>query len=306
MSHLSSANTAVDHQRRRLLKTYSAACGAAAMMSYSGLALSATNTRELAPQQKKPGEPHVAAGLQLYTVRELMEKSVADTLKLAAGIGYQQVEFAGYFNESAKNIRSLLDGEGLTAPSAHISLEQLQQNLDQVIEDALIVGHQYLVLPYLLEAQRGQEIGAYQRLAADLNKFGERAKQAGLHMAYHNHDFEFDKVTGGIPYDTLLGETDPALVSMELDLYWTVKAGLDPIALFKKHPGRFALWHVKDMDTAGNFADVGKGVIDFKSIFAHRAIAGVKHFFVERDQTENKIATISQGFQALSGLLKAK
>ena len=303
MSHHPLSNAAVDQQRRRLLKTCGAVCGSAAAFAYSGVAFSAASRPE---QSNKTQAKSPAVGLQLYTVRELMEKSVADTLKLVAGVGYQQVEFAGYFNESAKSIRALLSAEGLTAPSAHISLEQLQNNLDKVIEDALIVGPQYLVLPYLLEDQRGRDIAAYQRLAADLNKFGERCKQAGLHMAYHNHAFEFEAVTGGIPYDTLLGETDPALVSMELDLYWTVKAGLDPVALFKKHPGRFALWHVKDMDSSGNFADVGKGVIDFKSIFANSATAGVKHQFVERDQTSNKVATISQGFQAVSGLLKAK
>lgn len=290
-------NNLANRQRRQLLKTWGVVCGSAAL-AYSGL----TQCEEILQQQDDKTK-RSAIGLQLYTIREFMEKSVTDTLKLVAGIGYQQVEFAGYFNQSAKNIRALLDGEGLSAPAAHISLEQLQNHLEKVIEDALVVGHQYLVLPYLTEEQRGRDIAGYQRLAADLNHFGERCKQAGLRLAYHNHDFEFFAVQGGTPYDTLLQETDPALVWMELDLYWTVKAGLDPVALFNKHPGRFALWHVKDMDKSGNFADVGQGVIDFKSIFAFGSVAGLQHHFIERDQTENKITTINQGFQTMSNIL---
>ncbi|MDP5130068.1 MAG: sugar phosphate isomerase/epimerase [Paraglaciecola sp.] len=243
-----------------------------------------------------------AVGLQLYTLRDLMQQNVPETLKLVAGVGYTELEFAGYFGLSALQIRSILDAEGLSAPAVHVSLKQFQTQLPQVINDALIVGHQYLVLPYLLPEQRGQDIASYQRLAAQLNQFAEQCQQAGLKLAYHNHEFEFEPVSGGLPYDTLLAETDPALVSMELDLYWTVKAGFDPVTLFEQSPGRYPLWHVKDMDQQGDFANVGQGVIDFSAIFAHASIAGLQHSFVERDHTDNKISTIQQGYKAVTAL----
>jgi sugar phosphate isomerase/epimerase len=244
----------------------------------------------------------VVPGLQLYTLRDLMAASVADTLKLVACVGYTQLEFAGYFDQTPKQLKNIMDSEGLSAPSCHLPLEVLQQNLDSVIEQALVMGHQYLVLPYLNETQR-QTLDQYKALAAFLNKAGERIKAAGLQLAYHNHDFEFFKLSDTVPYDVLLNETDSNLVQMELDLYWAVKAGLNPIDLFARQPGRFPLWHVKDMDKAGDFADVGKGVIDFKSIFAKAGQSGLKHAFVERDQTDNRIETIRQGFNGLNSLL---
>lgn len=248
------------------------------------------------------------AGLQLYTVRDLMAQDVAETLKLVSAVGYQELEFAGYFNQSAKNLRKLMNSEGLTAPSCHVPLSALTTDLENVITSALEIGHQYLVLPYLTEAERGTDIGSYQRLAAQLNIIGERCQQAGLQLAYHNHAFEFEPVPKSssgtaLPYDVLLTETEPALVKMELDLYWTVKAGVDPAALFNTHPGRFPLWHVKDMDKSGNFADLGQGVIDFKQIYTQAKQAGLKHNFVERDETPNKIETIRRGFAALSNLI---
>jgi len=244
------------------------------------------------------------AGLQLYTLRDMMEKSVADTLKLVAGVGYGDVEFAGYFGHSAKDIRKLLDANGLAAPSVHVPLEVLRSALPQVIQDAKAIGHHYIVLPWLSEEQRGDSVDSYKKLAAELNGFAKPIKDAGLQLAYHNHDFELTPVKGGLPYDVLLGETDKDLVKMELDLFWAVKAGVDPLALFAAHPGRFPLVHVKDMAKDGAMVDVGTGTIDFKAIFAKAEQAGIRHQFIEHDNSNNRITTIRQGYQALSQVLK--
>lgn len=244
-----------------------------------------------------------AVGLQLYTLRDMMEKSVSETLNLVAGVGFNEVEFAGYFGHKASDIKTMLLKAGLTAPSVHVPLDDLRHKLSQVISDAKTIGHHYIVLPWLPAEQRGSHINDYKKLAAEMTGFAKEIKAAGLQMAYHNHDFELQPVTGGLPYDVLLGETDPELVKMELDLYWTVKAGFDPIKLFEQHPGRFAMWHVKDMAKDGAITDVGTGTIDFKAIFAKAALAGVKHKFVEHDDSKNRIQTIRQGYQATRALL---
>ena len=114
----------------------------------------------------------------------------------------------------------------------------------------------------------------------------EKCAKAGIQFCHHNHDFEFAAQGGVYPYDILLGQTDPKLVKMELDLYWATKAGQDPVKLFEAHPGRFPLWHLKDMDNTPDhkFTEVGNGTIDFKRIFAHKATAGMKYWFVEQDK----------------------
>ncbi|EGM79286.1 sugar phosphate isomerase/epimerase [Rheinheimera sp. A13L] len=282
----------LDQQRRQFLKL--SALGIAGL-SLASLPVSAETNTTAAPAKVVPG-------LQLYTLRDLMSQSVADTLKLVAGVGYTQLEFAGYFDQTPKQVKHIMDNEGLSAPSGHVPLEVMQQNLDLVIEQAQIMGHKFIVLPYLTDEQR-KTLDQYKALAAFLNKAGERIQAAGMQLTYHNHDFEFFTLSGEVPYDVLLNETDARLVQMELDLYWVVKAGLNPLDLFARDPGRFPLWHVKDMDKAGGFADVGKGVIDFKPMFAKAHQAGLKHAFVERDHTDNRVETIRQGFSALSTLL---
>ena len=241
-------------------------------------------------------------GLQLYTVRDLMAENVAKTLQLVAKVGYQELEFAGYFDHKPKDLRAILDGEGLTAPSCHLPIEAFDNGTDAIIEAALAMGHHYVVIPYLTEQQRGTSIDTYQKLAARFNQIGEALHKAGLKFAYHNHDFEFQLTDNQVPYDVLLAQTDPRYVTMELDLFWTIKAKRDPLAYFAKHPGRFPLWHVKDMDSAGQFADVGKGIIDFKAIFANADVAGLAHAFIEHDATKDPVGTISQGFTTLKSL----
>ncbi len=239
-------------------------------------------------------------GVQLYTVRSLMEDDFAGVVEQVAAIGYDEVEFAGYYGHSPADVRALLDRVGMTAPSVHVGIDTLRQDLDTVLEAAATIGHQYIVCPYLDESERSIE--DYKRHAALFNEVGEKCKAAGIQFAYHNHEFEFVETDGQIPFDLLLAETDAALVQIELDLYWIRVAGHDPVAYFGKAPGRFPLCHVKDMATDEGMAPVGEGTIDFGSIFAHTDHAGLKHYFVEHDHADDPMQSITTSYNHLKAL----
>ncbi len=228
-------------------------------------------------------------GLQLYTVRRDLEKDFEGTLRKVASLGIGEVEFAGYFNQKPQVIKKLFKQLKLGAPSSHISTEDLRKNLSKAIEDAKIIGHKYLVLGYLPEEER-KSLDDYKKLIELLNKTGEECHKNGLQFAYHNHDFEFKKIEDKIPYDLILAETDEQKLKMEMDLYWISKAEFDPIFYFEKHPGRFPLVHVKDMDNSQKkyFTEVGRGTINFKKIFGASKIAGIKHYFIEQDETPDE------------------
>jgi sugar phosphate isomerase/epimerase len=243
-------------------------------------------------------------GLQLYTVRGEMQRDMDATLARVAATGYKEVEFAGYFNHAPTDVRAMLAAHGLTAPSSHISVDSLGANWSQTIDAAKTVGHEWLVVAFLPNDRRGT-IDDYRRTAAEFNRAAAEAKQAGLRFAYHNHDFEFiPSADGKLPYDTLLAETDPALVSFEMDLYWTVKAGQDPLAYFARQPGRFPMVHLKDASAAPERAmrPVGGGTIDFKTILGHASQAGIQHYFVEHDNPTDPFASIEQSYRYLSKL----
>ncbi|WP_031525692.1 sugar phosphate isomerase/epimerase family protein [Dyadobacter crusticola] len=234
-------------------------------------------------------------GLQLYTLRNELSKDLLGTLKRVSAIGYKEVELFGYsdgkfFGKTPKEFKAILGDLGLNPVSGHYGAGvenktakgTLSNNWQQAIDDAAEIGQKYAVCAYLTDKER-QSIDQYKSYVELFNKSGEVAKKAGLQFGYHNHDFEFKQIDGQLPYD-LIASTDPNLVKLELDLYWIVKAGMDPVDLFKKYPGRFPLWHVKDMDkTDQSFAEVGTGSIDFKKIFDARKTAGLTHFFVEQD-----------------------
>ena len=224
--------------------------------------------------------------MQLYTVRRELEKDFEGTLARVAALGYREVEFAGYFNRPPKEVRAALARRRLAAPAAHVPLAALRGSLQELIDAAHVIGHKYLLVAYL-PAEERRTLDDYRRHADLFNRAGERLNRAGLRFAYHNHDFEFAPLEGRVPYDLLLERTDPRTVKLEMDLYWTVKGGGSPLAYFEKHPGRFHLLHVKDMDATPrrHFTEVGRGVIDFKPVFANAARAGVRHYFVEQDET---------------------
>ena len=224
-------------------------------------------------------------GVQLYTLRDAIAKDAKGSLKRVAELGFGEVENFGYngkfFGMDANTYKTLLGDLGMTAPSGHYMYGNILNGWEKAVEDAKAIGHDYMVLAYLTPPER-KSLDDYKKIAENLNKAGEVCKKAGIQLCYHNHEFEFEAMNGQLPFDILTGETDAGLVKIELDLYWAMVAGQDPVALFKKHKGRIALWHVKDMDKTPkkNFTEVGNGVIDFVTIFKNAKTSGMKHFFV--------------------------
>lgn len=234
------------------------------------------------------GKKQKNIGVQLYTLRNDLAGDAQGSIRKVAALGFKEVENFGYngkfFGMDAKSYRDFLTGLGLTAPSGHYMLGNLKSGWEKAVEDALLVGQQYMVLAFLMPNER-TSLDDYKKVASELNRAGEICKKSGIQLCYHNHDFEFQNFNGTLPFDVLLSQTDPELVKIELDLYWTVKAGQQPLEIFKKYPKRIALWHVKDMDNTEKrgFTEVGSGVIDFKPIFKAHKQSGMKHFFVEQD-----------------------
>lgn len=244
-------------------------------------------------------------GIQLYTLRNQMHADALGTLKKVAAIGYRKIETASYdkgkiYGFSAKEFKTILDDLGLDLVSGHVGYNAFAEEFDQVLETVVTAGQEYLVFPWLSPEMR--TLDSYKAIAELLNKCGEKAKSVGVSVCYHNHDFEFQKTEGEIPMNVLTSELDPAYANIELDLYWINKAGLDAVRFFRDHTGRVPLWHVKDMANTPEqgFAEVGEGKIDFDAIFANANVSGMKHFFVEQDQSEDPLQSIKISFKNLS------
>jgi len=261
-------------------------------------------------------------GLQLYTVRAAMKTDFAGTIAKVAATGYKEVEFAGYFDHSPKDVRELLDKNGLVSPSCHVGYDVVEKKWPETLEAAKIVGHTYIICPWIDEKQRTGPDG-WKRAADLFNKAGEESQKASIQFGYHNHSFEFQpaEILGGkLPYDFLLAETDPKLVVMEMDLCWISVAGQNPIDYFDKYPDRFPLVHVKDwvkdsthssgyegamgqaVRYGGHMADVGQGSIDWKNLFAHADKAGIQHYFVENDDPKSAFDDIKISYTYLRNL----
>jgi sugar phosphate isomerase/epimerase len=265
-------------------------------------------------------------GLQLYTVRDTLKGDFEGTLAKVAAVGYKEVELAGfaqdshgtvtYFDRSPQDLRTILDHHGLSAVSTHVNYKSLSpENFPKVLEASHVLGHKYIVNPWIDEEVRKQPDG-WTQVAATFNRVGEQSQKAGFQFGYHNHWFEFLAVDGKLPYDTLLQLCDAKLVQMEMDLCWITVAGGDPLKYFDRYPGRFSLVHVKDVktiprvDTGGaqNFGDtvdlteVGAGIIEWKRIFAQAKKAGIKHYFVEHDRPKQPIESITASYQYLEKL----
>jgi len=267
-------------KRRTFIKTASLLTAGAAFLPYCSRA----------KKQKQ-------IGLQLYTVRDDIAKDLEGTLQKVAEIGYNIVEGAGYSNrlfygKKPAEFKALLNGMGLTMPSTHAVTElttegdksTIMDTWGKTVEDSAAAGVHYVVFAYL-PAEERKSLDNYKAIAEKFNRFGEICNETGLQFAYHNHDFEFINFDGTLPYDLLLNETDENLVKMQIDTYWIIKAGYDPVDYFEKYPGRFELWHLKDMEDSEekSFVEVGHGTIDFRRIFQYNETAGMKLFFVEQD-----------------------
>mgnify|MGYP003575779746 FL=1 len=255
-------------------------------------------------------------GIQLFTVREQLNQDVKLTLKKIADIGFKQVEtFYGYGDKmsgkgfwglDAKELAQLLKTYGLKSGSGHYNTTQYLTDgntevLKQQIEVANTLSQKYYTIPAMApNVRQNGTVDGYKKMAERFNKAGELCKSHGLTLAYHNHAFEFvpleNKQTG---FEILLKETDVNLVKFELDIFWVVNANVDPITLFNQNEGRFAMWHVKDMDRNDSkvFTEVGTGRIDYKTIFENRKLAGNKFIFVEQDIIKKEpFESISQSF----------
>lgn len=245
---------------------------------------------------------HKVLGLQLYTVRDEVDKDLVNTIKQVAAAGYTHVELYGYtardrkfFGRSVQEMASLLKENNLVTPSGHYGLADMLYQADYnwdswkyLLDDAHTLGHKFVVIPFIEQTNR--TLDDFKRITDRLNKGGELSKAAGLVTGYHNHDFEFKETAGIIPLDYMLKNTQPDLVKFEMDLYWVKYAAQDPASWFQKYPHRFCMWHIKDMEAKtegqakGQTCEVGNGIINWKEIFKQKKLAGLEYTFVEQEQ----------------------
>jgi len=251
-------------------------------------------------------------GVQLYTVRSLMNQGMETVLATIAAIGYKEVEFAGYFDVPPQQVREFVRANGLSAPSTHVGLETEEAKWQEVVDRSAFIGHTFVTVPGLGNVPHATA-DDWKRVAALFNKAGEACKASGLQFAYHNHQDEFKPVGTSRPYDILLKETDPKLVKFEMDVAWATAAGADPAAYFAKYPGRFPLLHVKDLKKiakndstkpAGDdlLEDVGSGRIDWKKLLRAAKKHGTVHHVVEHDSPADPVASIRKSYAYLSTL----
>jgi sugar phosphate isomerase/epimerase len=223
------------------------------------------------------------AGVQLYTFRDEMLKDPRGTLKIIADLGIKQIESAAsskglFYGLTPTEMKKTCKDLGMTLRSAHCGIDS---NWQKTIDQAAESGQEYLVcstIPF-----SGDTVENYQKVAERFNKAGEECQKAGIKFGYHNHDYEFKTDQGLVLYDVLLVNTDPELVNMEMDLGWVVASGKDPLAYFKQYPGRFPLWHLKDMKGKSS-VEFGKGSLDIKGLLKQSKEAGMEYFFIEQEE----------------------
>lgn len=242
-------------------------------------------------------------GLQLYTIRDAMAADALGSLKKISDMGYKNVELADYSNGkfygyAPAEFKKIVNDLGMEIISSHTSVEAegiTAGSAKKMADDHAAMGVKYCVQPWVEEVDRNIE--SYKRMIADWNQVGEIMKNVGIQFGYHNHNFEFANIDGVVPYyDIFMPEMDADLITMELDMYWATKAGQDPVEMFNKYPGRFQLFHFKDMARQSDpffdvvkddITSVGAGLIDFKRIYAAGETAGMKYMFVEDDNQGN-------------------
>ncbi|CAM02278.1 sugar phosphate isomerase/epimerase [Saccharopolyspora erythraea NRRL 2338] len=271
--------------RRNLLRT-TAALTAAGLASTAGVAGAAGP--DAAGRHRR-----ARISIQLYTLRNQLDADADGTLAALSEIGYRHVEMAGTHGRTAAQFRALLDKHGLRATSSHVGIDG---DLDALIADARTLGNRSLVVPYASFATAAE----WRSFADRLNEAGRRTRRAGLAFGYHNHDHEFAPVEGVRPYDILVRHTDPSTVHFELDLFWAVHAGQDPVALVDALRPRIRQLHVKDRTAQGQMCDPGTGTIDFPTIFRHAR--AVEEHIVEHDDSPDPLGTARVGHDYLRGL----
>lgn len=283
-------------------------------------------------------------GFQVWSIAKNLQNDFDGSLRLLSQVGYKQIELfgpypfstekdkaswnaitpligfnqSGYFGKTAKEFNQVLKDHGLRTPAMHIGLDTLRNNMAGIAEATHELGQKYVGIASIPKEERGT-LDDYKRIADDFNKIGEKAKANGFHFYYHNHGYGLSPVDGIIPFDLIMQRTDPTLVFFEMDLFWTIAGGADPIKYFKAHPGRFKLIHIKDMkqkvrfsgdgsdptqwiELFPNITDAGSGVLDLKSILASAKESGVEHFIAENDVITNPKESLEKAYLYLSSL----
>jgi len=307
------------YNRRKFLKNSSAAALATMILSDKATA-SFFGNKAIRP-----------VGLQLFTFFSEIDNDVEGTLKKIAAIGYKEIESAfskkgGFYGMKPKEFAKLVSDVGMSWKSHHVlgapfkmpanakpitdangnpikfpPMRNLKENMQELVDEVAEAGIPYLVCANI-PTKTSDDVKSSIEI---LNKTGDACKKANMTLAYHNHTEEFEKPEGATEtaYESFLSQLSPD-IKMELDLCWATKAGVDPVELFKKHPGRFELWHVKDLDKDKNGpAPVGEGIIDFKRIFVNADVAGMKHFFVEHDMPKDAYASITTSYNNLKKIM---
>ncbi|MFZ4661856.1 MAG: sugar phosphate isomerase/epimerase family protein [Caldilineaceae bacterium] len=283
-------------------------------------------------------------GVGLFTIPKLLDQDFTGTMQLLAEIGYKEVEFfgpydfsapaaqarwqpianilgmkgSGYYGLTAQAVKAILARNGLTASSMHTDLLTLRERMSELAAAAHVVGARYVVLPSIPEDERAT-LDDYKRVADEFNQIGANAVAEGIRFAYHNHGYGLRAMDGVVPFQLVLERTDPALVDMQLDIYWNTAGGGDPIQYLQNYPGRFRLMHIKDMlqrfpvpDDMNNpqawmalfqhISDAGSGVLDLAALVSEGSRSGVQHFLLERDLAPNSVETLRKSYENLTGL----
>lgn len=283
-------------------------------------------------------------GIQLFSVPKALDTDFAGTLKMLAGIGYKEVELygpysfstqaakdrwnaitpslgfkgSGFFGHTAKEVETILTQNGMSAPSMHTDLDTLQNAIDPLAEAAHVLGCTYVVLPAIPQEKR-QSLDDYKKMADVFNTIGENAKKRGVRFGYHNHGYGLKEVNGQVPLRVLLDKTDPSLVFLEMDLYWTTAGGADPVELLNHYRTRYRLVHIKDMIKKVHFSgdggdpkqwielfpymtSAGSGVLDLKLILEIATAVGVKHYIVEQDMVANPEIALKKSYDYVASL----
>jgi sugar phosphate isomerase/epimerase len=251
-------------------------------------------------------------GLQPYTVRREMQQDCEGTLRKIAAIGYQDLEIGDpFYGQEPSGLRKLLKSLGMATSSGHYGYPKDTSEWAKSIDHAKSFGVKYMITSAPQEWRKS--LDGWKRAAERFNELGAQCRKAGVAVAYHNHHFEYVVLDGKVAYDEFLRLTDPKLVLMELDCFWTTFAGKDPVAYFEKYPGRFPLLHIKDLKPGfppstdsfkgKPYAEVGKGIIDWKRIFQAAPKGGIKQYYVEQDECDRSpIESIRISYDYLKNL----
>ena len=283
--------------RRDFLAGLGAVAGLTACGSRAAALASAASTRQRRTLER--------IGIQLYTVRAEMQRDMAATFRRLAAIGYREVEFAGYFGRKPVQIRADLQSAGLTAVSTHGDIDLVRSGWDGALDTASALGLRYITINWL-PAETRRTLDDWRRIADDFNSAGEKARARGLRLAYHNYDVSLQPLQGSVPLDLLLERVSPENMDFQMDVYWLVVGGADPLSYIRRWPTRFTMLHVKDSAGAPRHVqtDVGAGIIDFRSILALDASqrGAIQHMFVEHDEPADPWAFARNSFDYLSRL----